>query len=447
MDAEERFLEAITEENGSPSSSHWWERRRERLQSKNLAAINDFFGNGSRIYTTGILPRYYGELLTWALWCYMEREGWKILGTLGYRGPEPIYTEVNTSNGKLNFLMNGQILIERDGDRYTVTVDIDPRLRGLVQVEGLAVKQEEMRQFIIDVLTIAHEENFYRGKKVEFTGRIRFLDVETKAWDSIVLDVETKTDIKANTINFLKQGERWSQYGIPTKRGVLLAGEPGTGKTVICKALMSEAEGVTCITTNGYALDSDDYITELYELAKDLSPSIVFIEDIDLIGQNREEFGYQRGPALLSLLAMLDGIEERREIVTVATTNCLETLDKALNKRPSRFDRIIKLSPPSIEQRQEIVHRLCQKIPLEEDIQEYIAQKTHGYTPAQVQEIVRSLIIQCPPERVESNFDRSDVDRAVSSVTDSSRRRLGFAESHNHNGHKLDQITIIGGWQ
>ena len=73
----------------------------------------------------------------------------------------------------------------------------------------------------------------------------------------------------------------------------MLTGEPGTGKTVICKALMAEAEGITCITTSGYALDSDGYITELYELAEDLSPSIA------LIGQNRMEFGYQRGPALL----------------------------------------------------------------------------------------------------------------------------------------------------
>ena len=65
----------------------------------------------------------------------------------------------------------------------------------------------------------------------------------------------------------------------------------GTGKTVVCKALMAEAEEITCITTNAYSLDADKYVTELYELAQDLSPCIVFIEDIDLIGRNREEFG------------------------------------------------------------------------------------------------------------------------------------------------------------
>jgi len=135
-----------------------------------------------------------------------------------------------------------------------------------------------------------------------------------------------------NTVDFLRRSDEWGKYGIPLKRGILLAGEPGTGKTIICRALMAEADGITCITTNGYALDDDDYVTTLYELAQDLSPCIVFIEDIDLIGQNRMEFGYMRGPALLSLLSEMDGVEEQQEIVTVATTNCPETLDKALSQ-------------------------------------------------------------------------------------------------------------------
>jgi hypothetical protein len=110
-------------------------------------AIDKFLGNGSRTYTSGILPRYYGELLTWALWRYLEKEGWKITGTLGYRGPEPVYTEVNTGDETLNLLMDGQMLIEKDDNRYTVTVDINPRWRGLVQVEGPAEEKKEMTQF------------------------------------------------------------------------------------------------------------------------------------------------------------------------------------------------------------------------------------------------------------------------------------------------------------
>ena len=446
MSAEEQLLEALEEDEeeceviGSPD---WLEKRRRRLQQKNRADINQFLGKSRRTNHVGILPRYYAELLTWALHRYLEREGWKITATLGYHGPEPVYVDVDTGGETENLLMDGQMLIEKGDIRYTVTVDANPRRRGSVQLEGPLKKKREMAGFIGGILDIVDKENFYQGKKIEFSGRIRFLDVKDRSWDSIVLESEVKHEINANTVDFLRRNDEWSKYGIPLKRGILLAGEPGTGKTIICKALMAEADGITCVTTNGYALDDDDYITELYELAEDLSPCIVFIEDIDLIGQSRMEFGYQRGSALLSLLSVMDGVEEQQEVVTIATTNCLETLDKALSERPSRFDRVIKLSRPSIEQRIELISRLCEKIPLDDDIQEYIAGKTENCTPAQLQEIIYSLVIQYSAAQSELLVNKADVDRAISRINNKNRHRLGFTDG-NHNGDKPVQITITG---
>jgi len=293
VSAEERLLEALEEEDEESVIPGWRERQKQSLERKNRAKIEKFLGNGRRTNVSAILPRYYGELLTWALHQHLEREGWEIAGTLRYRGPEPVYMEVNTGSETVNLLMDGQMLVAKGDTRFIVTVDINPRWRGSVQLEGPVKKKDEMEEFIANVLAIADKGNFYRGKKIEFSGRIRFLDVKDRSWDSIVLDTETKSDIRANTVDFLRRKDEWARFGIPLKRGILLAGEPGTGKTIICKALMGEADGITCITTNGYTLDSDDYITELYKLAQDLSPSIVFIEDIDLIGQNRAEFGYQ----------------------------------------------------------------------------------------------------------------------------------------------------------
>ena len=443
MSAEERFLEVIEEEEDEePVAPGWRERQRQRLQGKNRAQIERFLGKGSRTNVSGILPRYYGELLTWALHRHLEREIWRIASTLGYRGPEPVYAEVNTGSETVNLIMDGQMLVARGDSRFIVTMDVNPRWRGSVQLEGLAGEKEEMAEFVAAVLAIAEKENLYRGKKIEFSGRIRFLDIKDRSWDSIVLDGETKAEIKANTVGFLRRSGEWSRYGIPLRRGILLAGEPGMGKTIICKALMAEAGGITCITTNGYALDDDDYVTELYELAQDLSPSIVFIEDIDLIGQSRVEFGYQRGPALLSLLSVMDGVEEQKEVVTIATTNCLETLDKALSERPSRFDRVIKLTRPSIEQRRELVRSLCGKIPLNADTKEYLARRADNCTPAQLQEIVFSLVIQCPAEPSEPTFNEDDIDRAISRIHDINRHRLGFNSTSNHNGHKLAIPTL-----
>jgi len=434
MGAEERLLEAIEEEDEEDEideSPDWRERQRKRLQQKNRAAVNRFLGKGQRTNHVCILPRYYGELLTWALHQYLKREGWKITATLGCRGPEPGYVTVDTGDG-----------MQKGDTRCIVTVDVNPRWRGSVQLEGPVKKKKIMAEFINGVLAIAEKENFYRGKKIEFSRRIRFLDVKDRSWDSIVLDAETKREIKANTVDFLRRSEEWGKYGIPLKRGILLAGEPGTGKTIICRALMSGAGGITCITTNGYSLDDDDYVTELYELAEDLSPSIVFIEDIDLIGQNRMEYGYMRGSALLSLLSEMDGVEEQREVVTIATTNCLETLDKALSQRPARFDRVIKLTRPATEQRRELVHRLCEKIPIGEALEEYIATRAENCTPAQLQEIVYSLVIQRPAGQIELSLTKADIDLAISRINDKSRNRLGFGGG-NHNGSKPDLTATV----
>jgi len=451
MSAEEKLLEVMDEqEDGEPESLPLADRlirRRQRLQRKNESNIDSFLGEGNRANAVAILPRYYGELLTWALQRYIEKEGWKVIRTLGYRGREPVYIDVNTDCDKReNLLMDSQLLVEKGDSHFIITVDINLQWRNSVQVEGPAKGRKEIEEFINGVKSIAREQNFYRGKKIEFAGRLRFLNVKNKSWDSIILDPRIKREIRANTIDFLNRRERWAQYGIPQKRGVLLAGEPGTGKTIICRALMAEADGMTCITTNAYGLSADEYITDLYELAQDLSPCIVFIEDIDLIGLNREEYHYQCGPALLSLLNILDGIEEKQEIVTVATTNNSEALDKAISQRPSRFDRVVKLSLPSLEERKELVGLLCQKIPIDEATQDYIAHSAEHCTPAQLQEIIFSLVIGCSDELSAGQspylkVGRDDIDSAISKVNGKNGHRLGFCASSNHKDKKPDRVT------
>jgi len=430
-----------SEEEEESTILNWRTRQHKKLQRKNQPTIDKFLGKRTRHYVTGIMPSYFGELLIWALLEYLKRANWEIVDILGYREPEPVYTELNTGKETLNLLISGQILVKKGNERFSITVEANPILRGSVQLEGYADKKEEMSQFMVAVLNIADSENFYRGKKFEFNGRIRFLDIKGKTWDSIVLDDETKAEIKANSVGFLQQRERWTQFGIPVRRGILLCGEPGTGKTIICKALMSDAQDITCITTNAYALAQGEYVTNLYELAQDLSPSIVFIEDIDLIGQSRTESGYQNGSALIDLLAELDGVEQQQNMVTIATTNLLETLDKALSQRPSRFDKVIKLNRPSLQYRRQLIGQLCRKIPMDNSLQEYLAMKADNCTPAQLQEIMFSLMIQQPIGQKEPVFSKTDIDRAISSINDKNRHPIGFVVNDNHNGHKLEQIA------
>ncbi|NLE08333.1 MAG: ATP-binding protein, partial [Dehalococcoidales bacterium] len=418
----ESFIDDDDELTGEAMSSRQ-EKRHEKIEKKNQSSITRFLGKGKKVHNVGIMKRYYGELLVWALQRYLEKEQWQIDKTIGYHERAPIYLDIHTDYATSeNLMVDGQLLLRRGEERLIATVDTATPFRKLIMVEGLARHENQANAFIEGVLEFAKEQNFYRGKKIEFTSRIRFLDVQEKTWESVILDASIKEEIKANTVGFLQQSEKWKRFGIPLKRGILLSGEPGTGKTIICKSLMTEGDSITCISTSGYDLAEDDYITQLYEMAQDLSPCIVFIEDIDLIAQNRMEFGFMRGPALLSLLAVMDGVEEQREIVTVATTNCLELLDKAVSERPSRFDRVIKLTRPGLEHRRELVRNICRKIPLSEAAQHYLAAKTEDYSPAQIQEIIFSLVIQHPDEQAEIDVTHDEIDRLIARINGKSRQ-------------------------
>ena len=454
MSIEERFMEAIedTEEQEGVPVPPGYERlagRHEKLQQKHKAAINDFLGEGNRMDAAIIKPRYYGELLTWSLHQYMKLEGWKVVRTLGYHNPEPVYIDVNTGDGKpQNLLRDGLLFVKKGDERLTVTVDANMMSYNSVVICGKMCNKKKILEFAIGVETIATKQNFYRGKKLELAGRIRFLKLPARNWEAVILDPEIKREIWANTVGFLGSRERLAGYGIPPKRGVLLVGEPGTGKTLICKALMAEGQGITCILAHAYSEDDNEYITELYEIAQDLSPSIVFIEDIDLVAQNRMEFGYSRGTVLLALLSTLDGIEEHREIVTVATTNYLEIIDKAIGHRPSRFDRVIKLPLPSLENRKELVGLLAQKIPLDEATKEYIARKAERCTPAQLQEIMFSLVIQysagvSEAEKQNLKVSLDDIDNAISKINGKNKQRLGFCPKDNHNGDRSWDLEVL----
>jgi cell division protease FtsH len=170
-----------------------------------------------------------------------------------------------------------------------------------------------------------------------------------------------------------------------------------------------------------------DYVSDLYAMAQDLSPAIVFIEDLDMMAQGRSDL-FRGTPPLISLLNVLDGIEEQTAIVTVATTNCLASLDKALSERPNRFDLVVKMTRPDYHMRIEMLKYFTRKIPLPEDIMAYIAKKTEGCAPAQVEAIPRAMVISRLYDAGKvSEFSRQDVDQALITINkQNSATSIGF---------------------
>ena len=349
---------------------------------------------------------------SWLFWFVFLLPGWETVSVHGSTDEEPIFSDVQTDYAvHESCLTSGQMLLMKDGVRMIFML-----VPGYFHIEAEGEHLELVGKILQDIKDYLQEHNFYRGKRLIFDGRISFLNAGQRTWDSIILDPEVKKEIRLNTVGFLKNVARMQEFGIPPKRGIILAGAPGTGKTIVCKALMSEAENVTCIATDAWGEMSAGYFSDLYELAQDLSPAMVFIEDIDFPGQERSDF-YHGSPSLLSLLAEMDGIEEKKAIVTIATSNCFEKLDKALSERPSRFDRVFKISRPDYQRRVEMLKCLSTKIPLPGDIIEYIAKRTEGFTPAQIQEVPFSLVnAQLDEGGDVSEFSCQEVDAVICQI-------------------------------
>jgi len=397
--------------------------KREMLNRKNRAN-NKFLGKGPRCVEAYSTPHYYGKLLAWTVKRITTSPKWKTVSVHGFSSEKPVFWDIKTSYTESeSCLINGQMLMEIDGIRLVITVIIVGT--GSVQIEAGEEHHELVKKLVQDIADFLKERNYYRGKKISFNGEISFLNAGKVDWDSVILDPAVKNEIRRNTIGFLKNCARLSKYGVPPKRGIILAGPPGTGKTMICKALISEANEITCITTDAYGMFQEGYIVELFAIAQDLSPSLVFIEDLDFIGQERHG-SYRGTPLLIALLAEMDGIAEKMAIVTVATSNCFETLDKALSERPSRFDRVFKIPRPNCEQRAELVEHISEKIPLSEEIKEYIVKVTNGFTPAQLQEVLHGMVMSHIDMEEEIQFTRSDVDFSIGWINIKKNGTLGF---------------------
>ena len=186
----------------------------------------------------------------------------------------------------------------------------------------------------------------------------------------------------------LKHPEVFQQLGIDAPQGVLLHGPPGTGKTLLAKAVANEADA-TFMSINGpeimskYYGESEKQLREKFEEAQDESPAIIFIDEIDAIASKRSDVGGEvERRVVAQLLSLMDGLEERENVIVIAATNRLDAIDEAL-RRGGRFDREIEIGVPNREGRKEILQIHTRNMPMTEDVElEEIAEKTHGYVGA-----------------------------------------------------------------
>ena len=393
-----------------------------------------FLGNAKKLEFPVVVEHYYENLLALALKAHLKSGKWKVIRVLGIdKDHKPDYNEINVGPGKrVNVLTFGRLLLKRGDSRIAVRIKFSRHgERAWIAVEGLASIKKELILFAAAIDETVRKLQLYKGQKLKYTGDLQFLQPGAKKWDDLSLQPELKEELMANTVNFLKKSRELARYGIPRKRGLILAGKPGTGKTLIARVLMCNSPGITCLATDPALLVSARYIRELYEIAGDLKPTIVFLEDIDLIGESRGG-PFARGDALNELLDILDGVKQCNQVVTIATTNYVEALDDALSQRPSRFDRVITMRLPGWELRREIVHNLCRRIPLDPEVQDHVVSMTEGYTPAQVQEVIYGLVIQHKNIygiRKGYRFTNEEVDNVLRRINRKNSGPIGFKKA------------------
>ncbi len=225
-------------------------------------------------------------------------------------------------------------------------------------------------------------------------------------------------------VDFLKEPEKFQKMGAKIPKGILLYGKPGTGKTLIAKAIAGEA-GVPFISMSGsefiemFAGLGASRVRKLFEKAKKISPCIVFIDEIDAIGSRRTGGSggeTENNQTLNQLLVEMDGFESDETIIVLAATNRPEMLDKAL-LRPGRFDRQITIATPDLNGREEIlkVHSKDKKFASDVDLKD-IAGDTAGFTGAELANILNESAIIATMKK-HKEICKSDLEDAVKKVT------------------------------
>ena len=198
----------------------------------------------------------------------------------------------------------------------------------------------------------------------------------------------------------LKHPELFVRLGIEPHSGILLYGPPGCGKTLLAKVMASESEA-NMFPINGpeimnkYYGETEAKLRDIFKEAKDNSPSIIFIDEIDAIAPKREEaYGDVEKRVVAQLLALMDGLNDRGNVIVLGATNRPDSIDPAL-RRPGRFDREFEISVPNEDGRLEILEIYTRSMPISEDIDlKDLSSELHGYTGADIKSLCREAALK-----------------------------------------------------
>ncbi len=235
--------------------------------------------------------------------------------------------------------------------------------------------------------------------------------LRTVARDQVILPKKTLGLLERNIIQFVGQREKLSQFGQATKKGILFYGPPGTGKSHTVHYLAGELKGHTMLLITA---EQTRLLGQYMALARLLQPSVVVIEDVDLIARDRVTMNNSCDQALLNkLLNEMDGLKENADILFILTTNRPEELESALASRPGRVDQAIEFPLPDEAGREKLVRLYSAGAAVSDELMKFLVAKTENVSAAFIKELMRRSV-QFQLERGDGKaLDHNDIQSAL----------------------------------
>jgi cell division protease FtsH len=337
------------------------------------------------------------------------------------------YTDVADSPDSTKSCVHFGVFLLSDGEHRAAALVRGEDPHGPMQsamIEMIAPDPDHGRAVLAELRRLAVERSVLRGQVVALGpgeghhyGAMRFMRRPHLDRDELVLPEATLAHVERHVIEVATHSERLQRAGQHLKRGVLLYGPPGTGKTHTVRYLLSRLDTVTAFVLSGQALQ---FIGQACGMARVLQPSIVILEDIDLIAGDRSFGPIGTNPLLFEVLNQIDGLGDDVDVTFLLTTNRVDILERALAERPGRVDAAIEIAAPDESGRRRLFRLYGAPLGIASlDDQELAAAvtATDGRTATYLREVVRRAAIAAAEANPEGDLT-VDGDRLAAAAID-----------------------------
>lgn len=343
---------------------------------------------------------------------------------------------IDDRGAKLVLLMRG---VDEQSGQQTGTLEV------------LATDRESARALLEEIRRLMVELNIFRGQVLAFgesqmghvmLGPIVFLRRPELGRDQLILPDDVLKSVEREVFGVAEQRERLRASGQHVKRGVLLWGPPGTGKTHTVRYLISRLREHTVFILTGGGLRM---VRPACALARMLQPAVVVLEDIDLVAQHREIYGMSGNPLLFDVLNEIDGIAEDADVTFVLTTNRADLLEPALAARPGRVDLAVEVVLPDAEARRRLIELYGRGLSLRLDDADAVIERTGGVTASFVKELMRkAALVSAQSSNGDARIELTDahvaeaLDELLSERSALTRALLGGSQPREAAPHPVD---------